>query len=329
VSNWAATSTRPELALATLDPVDARSALFDLYGDHLRSRGGRAPIAALVRLLAPLGISAPAVRTAVSRMVRQGWLEPARMPEGPGYALTPRAAHRLDEAADRIYRQNRREWDGRWHLVIAERIRERSRRDRVRAALGYLGYAPLDESTWISPRPSPELDALLETEHVRAQRFLARYDGDDRGLAARAWDLDGLARAYERWLGAVDTLLTPGGGPPGPPGAGLTWAGDPPEPPRAGMAGGTIREPSELTPLASGPADEMAFATRSRFVHEWRKFLFSDPGVPPELLPRQWPGRKAAELFDAEAARLLPAASRFVDGCLRSNTRAELQNERQ
>jgi phenylacetic acid degradation operon negative regulatory protein len=277
--------------------VDARSALFDLYGDHLRSRGGRAPVAALVRLLAPLGISAPAVRTAVSRMVRQGWLEPARMPEGPGYALTPRATHRLDEAADRIYRQSQREWDGRWHLVVAERIRERSRRDRVRAALGYLGYAPLDESTWISPRPSPELDALLEAEHVRAQRFLAHYDGDDRGLAARAWDLDGLARAYERWLGAVDTLLA-------------------------------AAEPPELTPPVSGPADEMAFAARSRLVHEWRKFLFSDPGLPPELLPRQWPGRKAAELFDAEAARLLPAAARFVDGCLRSNARAELQGER-
>ena len=55
--------------------MQARSALFDLYGDHLRRRGGQAPVAALIRLLAPLGIAAPAVRTAVSRMVRQGWLD--------------------------------------------------------------------------------------------------------------------------------------------------------------------------------------------------------------------------------------------------------------
>ena len=46
--------------------MQARSALFDLYGDHLRSQGGAAPVAALVRLLGPLGITAPAVRTAVS-----------------------------------------------------------------------------------------------------------------------------------------------------------------------------------------------------------------------------------------------------------------------
>ena len=88
--------------------MNARSALFDLYGDHLRSRGAQAPVAALVRLLAPLGIAAPAVRTAVSRMARQGWLEPVRLPEGPGYALTPRAVRRLDEAAERIYRRRRR-----------------------------------------------------------------------------------------------------------------------------------------------------------------------------------------------------------------------------
>ncbi|HUK71844.1 MAG TPA: hypothetical protein VLW50_24275 [Streptosporangiaceae bacterium] len=70
--------------------MDARSGLSDLYADHLRSRGSRAPIAALVRLLAPLGISPPAVRTAVSRMAQQGWLKLlVRMPEGASYAPHP------------------------------------------------------------------------------------------------------------------------------------------------------------------------------------------------------------------------------------------------
>ena len=48
--------------------MNARSALFDLYGDHLRTRKGEAAVSALVRLLAPLDIKAPAVRTAVSRI---------------------------------------------------------------------------------------------------------------------------------------------------------------------------------------------------------------------------------------------------------------------
>jgi phenylacetic acid degradation operon negative regulatory protein len=257
--------------------VDARSALFDLYGDHLRSRGAEAPVAALVRLLASLGIAAPAVRTAISRMVRQGWLDPVRVPAGAGYALTPRAVRRLDEAAERIYRHGSANWDGGWHLVVVERVRERARRERVQASLRYLGYAQLDETTWLSPRASSELQALREAERIRVEPFAARYDGDPRGLLARAWDLDGLARAYLSWLAEARELVEPVG----------------PDAP-----------------------DEVVFAARSRLVHEWRKFLFRDPGLPAELLPEQWPGTRATEFFHVESARLLPAASRFVDCCL-------------
>jgi phenylacetic acid degradation operon negative regulatory protein len=257
--------------------VDARSALFDLYGDHLRSRGAEAPVAALVRLLASLGIAAPAVRTAVSRMVRQGWLNPVRVPAGAGYALTPRAIRRLDEAAERIYRHGSATWDGGWHLVVVERVRERARRERVQASLRYLGYAQLDETTWLSPRASSELQALREAERIRVEPFAARYDGDPRGLLARAWDLDGLARAYLAWLAEARELVEP---------------------------------------VGPGAPDEVVFAARSRLVHEWRKFLFRDPGLPAELLPERWPGTQATEFFHVESARLLPAASRFVDCCL-------------
>jgi len=260
--------------------VNARSALFDLYGDHLRARGAQAPVASLVRLLAPLGIAAPAVRTAISRMVRQGWLVPVRLAEGPGYALTPRASRRLDEAAERIYRRGDPQWDGRWHVLVVDRVRDRGRRDRVRAGLHYLGYAPLGDTTWISPRASVELDALLAAERLRAERFHASYTGDPHGLLERAWDLDGLARAYRRWLVSAGELI-------------------------AGVGPDTT--------------DEVVFALRSTLVHEWRKFLFSDPGLPAAVLPAQWPGREAADLFHVESARLLPAASRFVDCCLRAD----------
>ncbi|GAA3943394.1 hypothetical protein GCM10023085_26560 [Actinomadura viridis] len=54
--------------------MNAGSALFVLYGDHLRERGGPAPVAALVRLPAALDVAAPAVRLAVSRMAGQGRL---------------------------------------------------------------------------------------------------------------------------------------------------------------------------------------------------------------------------------------------------------------
>ncbi|WP_433245043.1 PaaX family transcriptional regulator [Streptosporangium sp. CA-135522] len=254
--------------------MNARAALFDLYGDHLRSRGGRASVAALVRLLAPLDIAAPAVRTAVSRMVRQGWLAPARLPQGPGYEVTPRCIRRLDETALRIYRVGTITWTGRWHMLVVGPVRERPRRERIKADLAFLGYAPLSETTWIGPRPSPEVGALLAGENVRADLFDAVLHGDPRALVARTWDLGSIGSAYEEWLAQAVDLVDA---------------------------------------LPEDAAADRVFATRSRLLHGWRNFLFRDPGLPAELLPPGWPGEKARAYFEQEAARLLPAAAAFVD----------------
>lgn len=261
--------------------VHARSALFDLFGDHLRSRGGRAPVAALVQVLAPLGVTAPAVRTAISRMVRQGWLEPVQVGGGRGYALTERARHRLDDAAARIYRTREQGWKGGWDLLVVTSPPSRPARVRIRSALEFLGYAPLGDGTWISPFPSPEVEGVLSSEGGAVLRFEA-FDGDPVVLAGRAWDLDALGRSYAAWHAEARRLVE-----------------------------------ASAQSLAPGPGnDERAFVVRSHLVHEWRKFLFRDPGLPVELLPPEWPGHAAARFFAEEAARLLPAASRFVDHCL-------------
>jgi phenylacetic acid degradation operon negative regulatory protein len=258
--------------------MQARSALFDLYGDYLRPRGGRAPVAALVRLLAPLGIAAPAVRTAVSRMVRQGWLHPLRLSSGPGYLLTPKAIRRLDDASARVYRTGRLAWDGTFDLLIIEPPTARTERQRLAATLGFLGYGSLDAASWVAPRPAEEVEQLLTEAGVRFERFTAGHTGGlsgATGLVRRAWDLPELAAAYERFVHDARAVVE------GPP-----------------------RD------------DEAAYVARFTLVHRWRAFLFRDPQLPPVLLPDRWPGATAAAFFDHHAARLRPAADRFVDRCL-------------
>ena len=254
----------------------ARSALFDVYGDHLRARGSQAPVAGLVRLLAPVGIAAPAVRTAISRMVMQDWLEPVLLSGARGYRATPRAIRRLDEAADRIYRRTDRRWDCTWHLVLVGLPAARPARVRLRADLGFLGYAEIADNVWVSPWPRAELASVLEQAGATARTARAdRFDPEP----TEAWDLAALRTAYQRWIETADELI-----------ANQTSAHD--------------------------DADEAAFAARFHLVHEWRKFLFADPGLPEELLPDDWPGRAAADLFAAEATRLKPGADRFVARCL-------------
>src|SRR4029079_6453166 len=123
------------------DGMRARSALFDVYGDHLRSRGDQAPVSALIRLLGPAGRDAPAVRTAISRMAAQGWLEPTRVDAAPGYRATGRAIERLSTAPARISLRAPEPWDGRWRLVFLDAPRPRADRERLRQELTYLGYA--------------------------------------------------------------------------------------------------------------------------------------------------------------------------------------------
>lgn len=176
--------------------VRARSALFDVYGSHLRDHGGAATIAALVRLLEPLGFSAPAVRTAVSRMAAQNWLRAVRLPDGPGYRLTARGRQRLDEAGARIYRTKESTWDGRWHLVNLARATGRELSSQLRL----LGYGPIGGSTWIAPRPSPGLAEVLDAADMPARTFHAEHEGDDAELAARAWDLDELGTRYAEFV---------------------------------------------------------------------------------------------------------------------------------
>ncbi|BCJ43046.1 PaaX family transcriptional regulator [Actinoplanes ianthinogenes] len=262
--------------------MQARSALFDLYGDYLRTRGSRAPVAALVRLLAPLDIAAPAVRTAVSRMVRQGWLHPLRLAAGPGYLLTPKAARRLDEAAARVYRTGRGGWDGRFDLVLI-RDAPLARRDAER--LAFLGYGPLSDQVWVAPRASDELETVLHEAGTGYERFSASHTAGSAGAAeivGKAWDLGRIGESYRQFE-------------------------------------------AELRPVVKAvtgrSTDEEAYAARFRLVHAWRSFLFHDPQLPASLLPAGWPGIRAAVFFDKHAARLRPAADRYVERCLHDKGR--------
>ena len=232
-------------------------------------------MAGVLRLLSPVGVTGPAVRTAISRMVVQGWLEPATLPGGPGYRATEAAERRFADTSARIYATAPPPWDGTWHMVLGDPPSNRTRRERLRADLAFLGYAPIAAGAWISPYPRANLPEVLARAGLDAHS--ARVT-ELNPAPLSAWDLDRLASQYAAWPALSDRIVR-----------------------QARHADGT---------------DEAAFTARFHLVHEWRKFLFQDPGLPRELLPDDWPGTVAAQNFTEVAGSLKPAADRFLDSCL-------------
>jgi len=243
------------------------SFIFTLYGDmvHRLSSDGALWIGALIRLMGSFGLSGPAVRQAVSRMSRQGWLVARREHNRALYAVTPRGRRRIRELEPRIYGPVI-EWDGRWRLLsYAIGEGRRRKREQLRKELSALGWAMLSPSTWISPsdtlsaaREAARTTLTLDAVHF----FTSEYRGplSDRELLERCWNIPAIASAYRDFIARYAPRLE------------------------------RERTHADLT-------DEAALVERLWLVHDYRKFAYLDPGLPSELLPAHWPGTAAAALF--------------------------------
>lgn len=243
------------------------SLLLTLLGDYWWGQADPLPSAALVDLLADFGVSDVAARAALSRMVKHGLLASTRTGRHTFYAMTPRAQSVMRRGAERIVAFGAGtgdDWDGRWSLV-AFSVPEpnRAAREALRTRLRWLGFAPLYDALWISPHPRHDqaLTALGDLGVTRATAFVATSpDLPDATLAPQsAWDLDGLAELYRRFV--------------------TTW-----EPTHAALSKGAI-----------SPVD--ALVRRTQLMDAWRAFPGLDPDLPRRLLPADWPRDRARDLF--------------------------------
>ena len=253
--------------------------LLTLLGDYWWQRTEPLPSAAIVALLAEFGVSDSAARAALSRLTRNGLLVTSRGGRRTFVRLSARAAAVLDDGARRIFSfgDGGEPWDGQWSLV-AFTVPEHNRaaRDGLRKGLRWLGFAPLYDGLWVSPRDrtAEVLARLKELGITTATAFRATAAYDVPDVAARAWDLDGLRAGYEEFIAFAGALRD------------RTAAGD------------------------VSPTD--ALVARTRVMDEWRAFPALDPDLPGELLPPAWPRAAARELFIGCYDMLAPLAAHRV-----------------
>jgi phenylacetic acid degradation operon negative regulatory protein len=257
-----------------------RSLIVTIYGLYGRAASGWLSIAALIRLMAELDVEEPAVRSAISRLKQRGLLEPGKERGAAGYRLSDRGRTILAEGDRRIFERPRASVADGWLLaVFSVPEQQRARRHALRSRLTWLGFGSVAAGVWIAPA-----HLAAETRDVLASDGLTEYVslftaghlafGDVRREVGRWWDLDRLEQLYQAFIDSAGPVLA-------------RWADQP----------GDVAQ---------------AFADYVRVLTAWRRLPFLDPGLPPELLPADWHGARAAELFARIRAVLAGPAGQHV-----------------
>ncbi len=165
------------------EPSRTWSVIITLYGDVVAPRGGSLWLGTLLEVFAALGIGGNVVRTAMSRLAADGWLERNRVGRNSFYRLAPKGRTIFAEAARRIYAADAPDWDGSFHLALLPGRTGADLADCVALAPGVL--------LALSPAHLP----------AEAIRLRAVSDPEDaKRLAQQAWPLDRTAAGYRRFL---------------------------------------------------------------------------------------------------------------------------------
>jgi phenylacetic acid degradation operon negative regulatory protein len=309
------TVTAPQLARRHAAGAEtARGLLFTVLGEFVLPSGGSAWTAAFIDGLGRLGVEEKACRQALMRTAADGWLAPERVGRRTRWSLTASSEQLLVEGTERIYgfTAARQAWDGRWLVILARAPEsERPARHRLRTRLTWAGFGNPAPGVWLSAHA----DRAAEAERVlaeagllaEAQIFVAERAGGGpmTALARQAWDLDDIERQYEAFLAEAGLLAEAqifvaerAGGGPMTALARQAWDLDDIE-----------RQYEAFLAEFASPVCPDPLARVVELVHAWRRFPWIDPVLPAELLPDQWNGVRAAELFARRHAAWSAAAT--------------------
>lgn len=224
------------------------------------------------------GQSDEQVRSCLRRLVTEGLLTR----DGAGRSAVFRTTERGDELRlgslqrhELAYRQDRagQGWNGRWHLAaFAVPENKRSARDRLRDRLIDLGGAAVNNGLYVSAHPwddevrsaAVQLDigehlTLADTDHLDVGGVAA-----PRELARLLWPVDELAGSYTRFVTEHQQVVP-------------------------------ILE--RLRERHDRISDRDFLPGALAMVIAFQHVFLRDPLLPPELLPRPWPGRAARDLL--------------------------------
>jgi phenylacetic acid degradation operon negative regulatory protein len=180
-------------------PIRAGSLIVTVFGDAVVPRGGVLSLTTLHEIMRAFRISDTLVRTALSRLVSEGWFERWKVGRNSYYRLTPQGHEAFAEATQRIYTDPPQNWQGSFDLLLLENAQDRS---ALRAELSAAGYGSL----------GPDLLLAAAASGGKTGPFLrlAASPADlptARRLVEKAWPLADIESRYRRFIDTYAGIL--------------------------------------------------------------------------------------------------------------------------
>ncbi len=187
------------------EPSRTGSLIITFYGDAILPRGGSVWLGTLLKFLDMLGTDGGVVRTAVSRLAADGWLDRDKVGRKSFYKLAKAGRERFETAVAHVYNPHPSSWAGRFELLL---VGNGADREASRTALADAGFGSPMPGVWVAPSavPLPPVVAGAIRLEVSAD------DAMGRRLVDASWSLERTSDSYrefmktfaplEPWIGA-------------------------------------------------------------------------------------------------------------------------------
>ena len=181
------------------EPSRTGSIVITVFGDAIVPRGGSVWLGTLLEFFRALDIDSGVVRTAMSRLATDGWLERNKVGRNSFYRLAKKGRQTFAAATTHIYDPPPSNWTGRFELLL---IGNGEDRDASRDALKNAGFGSPLPGVWVAPSgvPVPEEAAGAIRLEVSAE------DDSGRRLLSESWPLQRTADAYQKFMKTFEPL---------------------------------------------------------------------------------------------------------------------------
>ena len=181
------------------EPSRTGSIVITVFGDAIVPRGGSVWLGTLLEFFETLDIDSGVVRTAMSRLASDGWLERNKVGRNSFYRLVKKGRQTFDAATRHIYDPPPSDWTGRFELLLIGAAEDR---DASREALKNAGFGSPLPGVWVAPSGVP-----VPEEAARAIRLeVSAEDDSGRRLLSESWPLDRTADAYLKFMKTFEPL---------------------------------------------------------------------------------------------------------------------------